>query len=201
VQVIYNGVEPESLGPAGPPGSAREFLDIPADEPLLLFLGSGFERKGLLMAIEALARLRHGTLLVAGKDRPGRFQGRAHRLGLNQRVRFLGQRDDVGRLLAAADLLILPTIYDPCANSCLEALALGVPVVTTTANGAAELVEDGVSGFVVDDPRDTTGLAQACEGALGLKGFKAPALPSLDQWLQSTLGVLEEAARTAGGES
>ena len=132
-----------------------------------MFLGSGFERKGLAFALKALARLKHGTLLVAGSDRASHYKALAGRLGLDERVCFLGPRRDPERLLAAADCLVLPTIYDPCANSCLEALCAGVPVVTTRANGASEMIQPGTSGVVLEDPADAKGLARAVETGPG----------------------------------
>ena len=128
VEVIHNGVDRNALAPALSKAvrtSAREELGLGKGEPGILFLGSGFERKGLAFAIRALARLGRGKLLVAGSDRAVHYRALAARLGLTDRVCFLGPRRDPERLLAAADCLLLPTIYDPCANSCLEALCAG----------------------------------------------------------------------------
>lgn len=193
VVVLYNGVDEQRLAPARNPevrASAREELGLAAGRPTMLFLGSGWERKGLIFALSALAHLPQAVLLVAGRDRIGPWRRRAARLGVVERVRFLGQRNDVPRLIAACDLLLLPTIYDPCANACLEALFVGRPVVTTTANGAAELIEPGTAGVVVEDPSRTRELAAACEQALQMRGPFASRLPSCRQWVKEVARVL-----------
>jgi len=198
VQVVYNAVDEARLAPALEPGlrgQQRAALGLIEGQPALLFLGSGFERKGLAFALQALARLPGARLLVAGRDRVGAYQRLAQRLEVAGRVQFLGQREDAPGLLAAADALVLPTIYDPCANACLEALHTGLPVVTTLANGAAELVQEGLNGCLVAEPADAKGLAEACERALGLPRPVPRQLPSRRQWLDATLALLETAAR------
>jgi Glycosyltransferase len=131
----------------------REELGIGADAFVALFAGSGWERKGLQTAIEAVERSPFATLLVAGKGTPQ---------GTPERVKFLGPRKGLVADFAAADVFVLPTIYDPFSNACLEALAAGLPVVTTTANGFAEIIDDGVHGSIVE-PGDVAALAQRLE--------------------------------------
>ena len=199
VRVVYNAVDQDHLAPALDPATRqrqRRELDLPEGRPVLLFLGSGFERKGLAFALKALARLPQAVLLVAGRDRVAPYERLARCLGVLSRVRFLGQAGEVAGLLAAADALLLPTIYDPCANACLEALYAGLPVVTTLANGAAELVVDGLGGCLVPEPADTAALAEACQRAWGLPRPVPHQLPSPGQWLDSTLALLEGAARS-----
>jgi len=198
IQVVYTSVDEKDLAPARDPGvraAARRELALEEGQPVLLFLGSGWERKGLAFALEALARLPGAVLLVAGRDRPRPWRTRAQALGVGQRVRFLGLQSQVAPLLAAADALVLPTIYDPCSIACLEALYAGTPVVTTAAAGASELVEEGVSGQVVPRAGEAEQLAEACAKALALpKGF-AHQVPSQDAWLDQTVAVMEAAAR------
>jgi len=197
VEVIYNGVEDNPAAWAKRPetrDTLRQEMGLGNETPVLLFLGSGFERKGLAFALKAISHLPEAILWVAGRDRPGRYQLMSRRLGVGERVRFLGARADASALLAAADALLLPTIYDPCSNACLEALACGLPVVTTKGNGAAELVEEGVSGCVVPEPADENALALACARALGLKGPFPCRVPGLDQWLAATINLMERAA-------
>jgi UDP-glucose:(heptosyl)LPS alpha-1,3-glucosyltransferase len=109
-------------------------------------------------AIHAIneAALPRPTLLVAGRGNP-RWMPRS------SRTRYLGPVRGLGRWLAAADAFVLPTIYDPFSNACLEALAAGLPVITTAANGFAEIIEPGIEGEVVADPADTLALAEAIE--------------------------------------
>lgn len=163
VTVIYNGVDLERFHPdnvAVHRRGARAEVDVAESEHLLIFAGSGFERKGLVTAIQALARLAHMVLIVIGRGDEMRYRGLAERLGVADRVRWLGVRSDLERWYAAADVLVLPTRYEPFGNVHLEALASGLPVVTTTVAGGSEVVEDGKNGAVVA-PGDANALAAA----------------------------------------
>jgi len=153
--VIWNGVDLVRFRPpAARPARAA---------PVWLLVGSGFARKGVDTALRALstARSRDTQLWIAGRDAPREASALASRLGVAGRVRFLGERSDVEALHAEADALLLPTRYDAFANACLEAAASGLPVVTSGANGAAELLRDGA--LVVDDPEDVAGFARALD--------------------------------------
>ena len=137
---------------------SRADLKLHAEEIVLLFVGSGWERKGLLFAMEAMAmcRDRRLRLLVAGR-------GKTQRYFKSKRVRFLGEVVDLLPVYAAADILILPTIYDPFSNACLEALACGLPVITTRANGFSEIIEHEVHGSIVEHGNDLTDLRDAIQ--------------------------------------
>lgn len=201
ITVIYNGVEEEALAPARSAQvreAARRELGLTDGRPALLFLGSGFNRKGLAFLINALAKLPEAVLLVAGKGKAGPYQAQARRLGIDQRVRFLGRRADVAELLAACDAMALPTIYDPLSVACLEAMYAGLPLVASAATGASELIEDRVSGKVVAEPGDVEELSAACAEALALpRGYKHK-VPSREQWLSRTIAALEESAASGG---
>src|SRR5947207_10120652 len=134
---------------------SRNDLKLKPDQIALLFTGSGWERKGLLFAIEAaaLCKNRKMWMLVAGRGNP--------RVYKSKRVKFLGEIADLVRVYAAADIFILPTIYDPFSNACLEALACGLPVITTRSNGFSEIIEDAVHGSIVDLPSDIMRLRDA----------------------------------------
>jgi UDP-glucose:(heptosyl)LPS alpha-1,3-glucosyltransferase len=162
--VIYNGVDLERFNPRNRDGRAavRAALDVPADAPLFLYAGSGFERKGVARLLEALARApAQAHALIVGVDKHAkRYQAQAARLGLTARVRFLGGRDDLPALYGAADAFVLPTLYDPMPNAAVEALACGLPVVSTLQCGAREMISEGQNGFVAD-ALDTDRLAAA----------------------------------------
>src|SRR5882724_9157618 len=134
---------------------SRTDLKLKPDQIALLFAGSGWERKGLLFAIEAmqLCKNRNMSLLVAGRGNKRSYK--------SKRVQFLGEVSDLVRLYAAADIFILPTIYDPFSNACLEALACGLPVITTRANGFSEIIENSVHGSIVDKAGNLVGLRDA----------------------------------------
>src|SRR6516225_154817 len=142
---------------------ARDGLKLKPDQIALLFVGSGWERKGLLFAIQAMALCKNKKLrlLVAGRGNERLYKTTRLRFWREEPVRFLGEVADVRRLYAATDILILPTIYDPFSNACLEALAYGLPVITTRANGFSEIIEDGVHGSIVDHAGNLVGLRDA----------------------------------------
>jgi len=154
LHVIYSGVDAVKFHP----GLADEFhaptraqLGIPTDARVALFVGSGFERKGAGAFIDVVAGINglHGILV--GKDkRLNATRQSAAAAGCAGRIHFTGGVTDVRPYYAAADVLILPTLYDPFPNVCLEAMACGLPVITSTKSGAAELIRDGDNGFVTD---------------------------------------------------
>jgi UDP-glucose:(heptosyl)LPS alpha-1,3-glucosyltransferase len=162
LHVIYSGVDLQHFHPRLRPelrGAARAEIGCQQRDTLFLFVGSGFSRKGLGAAIEALKRANNPSfwLLVVGTDRErDRFAAQASSLG--DRVRFLGGKQDVRPLYAAADCLILPSRYDPFPNTVLESLAMGLPAIVSTRCGAAEVMERGVNGWVCE-PDDATGIA------------------------------------------
>lgn len=155
LRVIYSGVDTEAFHPrlkAQHRQALRWQYAIPPHAPLFLFVGSGFERKGLAALLQALAGLpADSRLLVVGKDKKAAdFKAAAARLGLAQRVDFVGAQQDVKPFYGAADAFVLPTLYDPFPNAALEAFACGLPVVTSLKSGAAELIANGNNGFVCD---------------------------------------------------
>ena len=154
LHVIYSGVDTRVFHPdlKRHRAAVRAQYVVPEDATLFLFVGSGFARKGVSTLLEAMARLSAGTyLLVVGHDKNlENYRARAQRLGLGSRVRFAGRQGDVKPFYGAADGLVLPTLYDPFPNVALEAMASGVPVITSSKCGAAELIRDGENGFVCD---------------------------------------------------
>jgi UDP-glucose:(heptosyl)LPS alpha-1,3-glucosyltransferase len=156
LHVIYNGIDLDSFHPrlrAAHRAGLRQRLGIPQDACVFLHVGAGFERKGVFRLIEALARsgLSAAHVLIVGDDKT---RGRAERLaserGVASRVHFAGTQADVRPWYGAADVFVLATLYDPFPNAALEAMACGLPVVTTRQCGTAEILDEGLSGFVVD---------------------------------------------------
>jgi UDP-glucose:(heptosyl)LPS alpha-1,3-glucosyltransferase len=141
--------------------TSRADLKLKPDEIALLFAGSGWERKGLRFAIEAfeLCRDHKLRLLVAGRGDARGYKPK--RFFTQEPVRFLGEIADLRKIYAAADIFILPSIYDPFSNACLEALASGLPVITTRDNGFSEIIENGVHGSIVDLPNNVAALRDA----------------------------------------
>jgi glycosyltransferase involved in cell wall biosynthesis len=173
--LIYSGIGDE--GPAADSAEVRRELGVADDAPLALFAGRLAEQKRVGDLVGAVDIVQHvlpeAVTLIAG-DGPQRAwlerRARAFALLDSGRVRFLGHRDDVPRLLAAADVLVLPSAYEGLPNVVLEAMRLGKPVVATAAPGTTEVVEDGVTGRLVPvgQPRE---LARALRAL-----FRDPAL-------------------------
>jgi UDP-glucose:(heptosyl)LPS alpha-1,3-glucosyltransferase len=164
IDLVRNGVPLEGFQfePAIREKSRAE-LNLQQDRIVLLFAGSGWERKGLLFAIEAMdiCKNQKMRLLVAGRGDARRYETTRLRFWREHPVQFLGEVADLMPVYTAADIFILPTIYDPFSNACLEALASGLPVITTRSNGFSEIVEDGVHGSIVDNPARLVDLRDA----------------------------------------
>lgn len=154
LHVIYSGVDTTAFHPSlnRHRHAVRQQHGIPADATVFLFVGSGFERKGLAALLQALSGLPESAhLLVAGKDKKlDAFKALAGKLGLARRAHFLGGQQEVKPFYGAADMLALPTLYDPFPNVALEAFACGLPVLTSNKSGAAEFVREGENGYVRD---------------------------------------------------
>jgi UDP-glucose:(heptosyl)LPS alpha-1,3-glucosyltransferase len=166
VAVIYNGVDLDRFHPRHREqvrAAARARAGIPADAWMVLFVGSGFARKGLDVTIEAFAALddRAARLVVIGKGDTTLYRALAERRSVSARVTWLPPSPSVEQWYAAADVLALPTRYEPFGNVHLEALACGLPVVTTSRAGGSEVV-DRHSGAVIP-PDDAVALTAALE--------------------------------------
>lgn len=193
IHVIHNGLsnptEPADRAPS------RAKFGLGEEDFCVLFVGSGWERKGLRTAIRAVEKLPQTTLLVAGRGSAESFR--------SPRARFVGPTSDLAAIFGAADAFVLPTSYDPFSNACLEALAAGLPVITTPANGFSEIIQPGIHGelFTVGD---ASGLAGH------LEKWRAPDLRastrdarvsramefSIERNARETLAVLQGALRT-----
>jgi UDP-glucose:(heptosyl)LPS alpha-1,3-glucosyltransferase len=160
--VIYNAVDSAAFHPdlRAHRERLRVRYKIPADATVYLLIGTGYERKGVAAAIAAMAELPASAhLLIVGRERKiGPYKRLAHALGVRDRITFAGPQMDVKPFYGSADVFVLPTIYDPFPNAALEAMACGLPVITTFKSGAAELVQEYDAGMVCAS-RDVAGLA------------------------------------------
>jgi UDP-glucose:(heptosyl)LPS alpha-1,3-glucosyltransferase len=169
IQVIHSGVDGNEFNPSNRSrhrAVVRARWGIGEHDLLLLFLGNEFRRKGLAVTLEALAGsgLSEAKLLVVGADEPAPYRRIAETLGVSDRVVFAGATSDAAPFYAAADVFVMPTRYEAFPLVVLEAMASGLPVVTTRTAGAAELIEDGVDGYLLDDPSDPGVLADQLRG-------------------------------------
>ena len=152
IHVIHNAIDSQRFQPASDTlrHAARQRLNLPQDATVMIYVGSGFERKGLKAAIEAVANSDR-YLVVVGQDKQlARYQQLANQLNCLDRLRFAGIQQDVQPFYHAADALLLPTLYDPFPNVVLEAMACGLAIITSTGCGGAEFITNGEEGFVCD---------------------------------------------------
>ncbi len=183
IHVIHPGVNLNIFKPCDDKNRKNELrcrYNVPKDEVVWCFVGSGFERKGLSWAIQiaALQQKQKVWLLVLGKGKCARYEHLAEKLGFRSRLSFLPEGTNPLDVYHVSDAFILPTIYDPCSNATLEAAACGLPVITTSGNGAAEWAK----GLVINDPSKTIEDAEVCAT------YAKPLLkPSIDSDLKNHL--------------
>lgn len=157
IHVVYNGIDPVTTD-QNQKSNYRQELSAEfklGDELRILYVGSGFKRKGVAAAIRAAARLSIPfRLFIVGKGNTASYRSLARRMRIQDRVIFTGPRKDAELFYQGCDLFVFPTLYDPFSNATLEAMANGLPVITSRYNGVAELIRHGDNGFVVQDPLD-----------------------------------------------
>ena len=156
ISVVYNGVDLNRFHPNNKNiyrKSTREKLGIPENSILIFFVGSGFERKGLKFLLQSTKFLedQNWRLLLMGK---GNFDKYLHFAPYNKRDQIIAEKPnpEIEKFYAAADLFILPSIYEPFGNVNLEALATGLPVITTKYCGAANIIDEKINGLIIEDP-------------------------------------------------
>ncbi len=167
IRVIYNGVDHSRFNPSlrnGPRSRIRGKYGFEDDRVVFLFAAMDWKRKGLSYALDALARMDEKakkclSLLVVGRGDRKKYENTARKLGVADLVTWEGPVGNIEEYYGAADAFIFPTIYDPFANVHLEALASGLPVITTAMAGGAEIVQPGENGYVIESADDTDDLA------------------------------------------
>lgn len=173
VEVIYNGIDFSLFHTRRSQQARKEIrakLRLEPNEILLLFAGNGFRRKNLDTVLEMMKSLgpeaRRFKVAVVGRGRIAHYRRKATQMGVEKQFVFLGPQSEIQMWYQGADALIHPALYDPCSNACLEALACGLPVLTTKKNGASHWIEHGKNGFVVEDPRDAQAFADVARRLL-----------------------------------
>ncbi|MGB2551837.1 glycosyltransferase family 4 protein [Campylobacter sp. MOP51] len=154
IKVIYNGVKiQDDFNKLEAKNELNIQFDIRADIPLILFVGSGFERKGVNEFLHLLSKLKSQfQALIIGKDKKiNAYKQLAKSLNLADKVKFLGARNDIWKFYKASDIFIFPTRYEPFSNVVLEALSFKNAVITTAQNGASEILP---KDFVMSSPSD-----------------------------------------------
>ena len=212
IVVIPNGVDTVRFGPANRSihrEAMRRASGIAPEEIVAVLPAHEFRRKGLPVLIESMRRLEGSVrLIVVGRDDPRPFLSTIRAHGLEERIRFVGDSPEIERWYAAADLMLLPTVFEAFGLVITEAMASGLPVVTSRDAGAAELIADGEEGLLLDDPTDAEEVTAAIRRLLDDPGLRerigAAArgkveFYSWDRIAQMTLDVYETVVREKQG--
>lgn len=166
----YDPAEFDHSRAVGRRAQMRQRLGYQPSDKVLIFVANELQRKGFAVLIEAIAQLAEPRpkLLVVGRVTVAPYTKRVQELGLTDSIQFVGSTDDVAAFYAAADAFVLPTQYEAWGLVIVEAMACGLPVLTSRLAGASVAVNEGVSGFLLDDPEDlaavTTGLRRLLAG-------------------------------------
>lgn len=142
ISVVYNGIKQPEIDLAAAKQKIIHEFKLDNNTPIILFVGSGFARKGVANFLSILSQLKHPfKALVVGKDKhPEDYISQARVLGLQDKVIFTGMRDDVDHFYAAADLFLYPANYEPFANVMLEAMSYETAALTSKACGVHEIL-------------------------------------------------------------
>ena len=214
VDVIPNAIDAGRLAVDSPPSTRAEFrakFGLGPDDLVALFVGHNYALKGLAPLLQALAHRtrrdpgRRPVHLVAcgGRD-VSRYRTLAADLGLSATVHLAGFQPDIRPPFWASDFFVLPTYYDPCSLVVFEALACGLPVITTACNGAGELITEGREGFVINNPDARAHLADAIDrmtddrdrAAMSARAAALGREQSLDRHVARLVEVFERVAES-----
>jgi glycosyltransferase involved in cell wall biosynthesis len=164
IPVVPNGVDTAQFSPSARLArrtAARDFRRLSDSHALLLLIGNDWQNKGVFTVLKAMAQCSDLSLrfLIVGDDDPAPFLEQAHRLGLDSRCLWERSQRAVMDFYAAADLYVSPSREDSFGMPVLEAMACGLPVITSKFAGVAELISNGVDGFILEDPDDVRALS------------------------------------------
>jgi UDP-glucose:(heptosyl)LPS alpha-1,3-glucosyltransferase len=206
--VVYNGVDIERFHPQNRRyrEEIRKRYGI-ENEFLILFVSNNFRMKGLSYLIKALAKIKKEDfspfkLLVLGRDRQGPYLRLAKKMGVSEEVVFAGSTNEPEKYYGAADILVHPTFYDACSMIVLEAMASGLPVITTASNGASGVISHGKEGWIVQELRNVDQLVTAINFLLNkevrysasCEGKRKAETHSANANLERMMGIFTEVA-------
>lgn len=159
IKVIPEGILLSRYGSLPAKGELRKRLGFPEEGIYIIFAGSLVERKGLRYLIKAFTEIKNENLklLIIGE---GKMKLEFQRMSCDDRIEFLGYKENAVEYIKAADILVLPSFHEGLPNVLLEAMAVGTPVIATNVSGIPELIEDGVNGLLIP-PRNSDALKKA----------------------------------------
>lgn len=174
IRLIYNGTDLDRFDPSlrETTGKAIRAEQGIGNETVFLFVSLNYRRKGLHCFLKGIAGVQNHSpdasfkALIVGRGDDAAYATMARNLGIQDRVIFAGEKPNIRDYYLAGDVFVLPTYYDPCALVNFEALASGLPVITTRHNGAGEIMEQGRQGFVISEPDDIDALTKAMRAYL-----------------------------------
>jgi glycosyltransferase involved in cell wall biosynthesis len=166
VRVIRNGVDVEHLSPSNRlarRSSAREQFGLSAADFTLLLIGNDWKKKGLDGLLRALAEIQElpWKFIVVGNDERAPYERVIRHYEMSHRVIFVAPSPDVLKFYAAVDAYVGPSLEDAYGLPVLEAMACGLPVLASSQAGVSEIIDDGINGIILRDPRDTRELLSA----------------------------------------
>lgn len=208
IHVVHAAIDPARFRSNDRPtirSRIRNEWGVADNVPVALFVAMNYRLKGLgplLRAVQLVPRRHQFRLVVVGHQRTRDYERFARRLGVDDRVTFHGFCGDSRMVYFASDFLVHPTFYDPCSLVALEAIACGLPVITSRFNGAAELLRPPHDGLVIDDPHDRQSLASAIthfidpdyRHAAARSALESSKLWTFDDHYRKMMTILESAA-------
>lgn len=184
VHLVYNGVNLQRFRLEPDPDSRVNFRQTIgfSNQTLFLFMAYDFRKKGVQYLIDAAGKLQNqvgpgkfGVVIVGAAPSPSLLR-QVHELGLESTIVFQGPTKEPEKYYNACDVFVLPTFYDACSLVIFEAMACGLPVITTVDNGASGVITQGVDGQVLNDPRDVPAMAEAMRQFLDVTFLKEASL-------------------------
>jgi UDP-glucose:(heptosyl)LPS alpha-1,3-glucosyltransferase len=195
IRLVYNGIDGQRFGARDETRrrELRQALGFKREDVLFLFMAYDFRKKGVQYLLEAAGTLRTTAapdgwgVLVVGRDPSPALRSLVGRLDLTRNVKFPGSTREPEAFYMASDVFVLPTFYDACSLVVFEAMAAGLPAITTVFNGAAGIITEGIDGSVLEDPSDTDSMAATMAAYLDREFLRAASKAARDTASRYTL--------------